>query len=160
CRPIVTVCAAVAALVSGCADTMRGASTPDERTSYSIEHGWAKLDRAWGSTSTVAVDAQGNVWVFERCGANTCAGSNLAPILEFDASGKLLQSFGAGMFIFPHGMSIDKDGNLWLTDGQGRDGKGHQVFKLSPAGKVLMVLGKAGVPGDGPDTFNQPNAVA
>jgi sugar lactone lactonase YvrE len=126
-----------------------------------VEH-WFQLPegRVMGSTSAVAVAANQHIWIAERCGVNTCAGSNLAPILEFDGSGKLLQSFGAGMFIFPHGMTIDKDGNLWLTDGQGRDGKGHQVFKLSPTGKVLMVLGKAGVPGDGPDTFNQPNAVA
>jgi sugar lactone lactonase YvrE len=64
------------------------------------------------------------------------------------------------MFVFPHGLTIDKDDNLWITDGQGVEGKGHQVFKFNPDGKVLMTLGKAGVPGDGPDTFNQPNAVA
>ena len=64
------------------------------------------------------------------------------------------------MFIFPHGISVDADGNIWVTDGQGRDGKGHQVFKFSPDGKVLMTLGKAGVAGDGPDTFNQPDDVA
>ena len=91
--------------------------------------------------------------------ANSCAGSNLAPILEFDTSGKLLKSFGAGMFVFPHGIYADKDGNVWVTDGQGKDGKGHQVFKFSPDGKVLLTLGKAGVPGNGPDTFNMPSDV-
>lgn len=96
----------------------------------------------------------------ERCGANTCAGSNVAPILEFSASGKLLQSFGAGMFVFPHGITVDKDDNVWVTDGQGSSGKGHQVFKFSPEGKVLMALGKAGIAGNAPDTFNQPSAVA
>jgi len=55
---------------------------------------------------------------------------------------------------------VDKDGNVWVTDGGGRDGKGHQVFKFSPDGKVLMTLGKPDVAGDGPDTFNQPNDVA
>jgi sugar lactone lactonase YvrE len=98
--------------------------------------------------------------VAERCGANTCAGSNLAPILEFDPSGNLLTSFGAGMFVFPHGITVDKDGNVWVTDGQGMNGKGHQVFKFSPKGKVLMTFGKAGVAGDGQGTFNQPSAVA
>jgi len=116
--------------------------------------------RTMGSTSAVAVAPNGHIWVAERCGVNSCAMSNLAPILEFDQSGKLLQSFGAGMFIFPHGFSIDKEGNIWVTDGQGAEGKGHQVFKFSPQGKVLLTLGKAGVAGDGPDTFNQPDSVA
>jgi sugar lactone lactonase YvrE len=123
---------------------------------------WAKMPagRTWGSTGGVAVDRRDNIWVAERCGANTCAGSNLAPILEFDPSGKLLKSFGAGMFVFPHGITVDPDGNVWVTDAQGKDGKGQQVFKFSPDGNVLMTLGKAGVAGDGPDTFNQPSAVA
>ncbi len=63
------------------------------------------------------------------------------------------------MFVFPHGLYVDKDDNVWVTDGQGKDGKGQQVFKFSPDGKVLLTLGKAGVAGDGPDTFNQPSAV-
>ncbi len=88
-----------------------------------------------------------------------CDGSNLAPILKFDASGKLVKSFGEGMFLFPHGIHVDPDGNVWLTDGLGKDGKGQQVFKFSPDGKVLMTLGKAGVAGNGPDEFNAPSAV-
>ena len=123
---------------------------------------WAKLPegRTWGSTAGVDVDSHDHIWVAERCGANSCAGSNLAPILEFDTSGKLLKSFGAGMFVFPHGIYADKDGNVWVTDGQGKDGRGHQVFKFSPEGKILMKLGTAGVAGSGPNFFNQPNAVA
>jgi DNA-binding beta-propeller fold protein YncE len=113
-----------------------------------------------GSTSAIDIDRAGNIWVADRCGANTCVNSTLAPIMKFDASGKLLASFGAGMFVFPHGITIDRDGNVWVSDGQGRNGKGHQVFKFSPEGKVLMTLGKAGEAGDGPDTFNQPSAVA
>jgi streptogramin lyase len=61
------------------------------------------------------------------------------------------------MFVCPHGLHLDRDGNVWVTDGRGKGGKGHQVFKLSPDGKVLMTLGKAGVTGDGPDTFNSPS---
>jgi len=124
---------------------------------------WGQLPegRAWGSTSAVEIDKDGrSIWVAERCGANSCIGKMDPPILKFDHSGKLLASFGAGMFVFPHGICVDKDGNIWVTDGQGKDDKGHQVFKFSPEGKVLMTLGKAGVAGDGPDTFNQPNDVA
>ncbi|MBI3666741.1 MAG: hypothetical protein HY236_11060 [Acidobacteria bacterium] len=128
---------------------------------YRTVENWAKLPegRTWGSTSAVDVDRDGNIWVGERCGRNTCAGRTEAPILKFDPSGKLLKSFGAEMFVFPHGICVDPDGNVWVTDGQGRDGKGHQVIKFSPDGKVLMTLGKAGVAGDGPDTFNQPSDV-
>jgi DNA-binding beta-propeller fold protein YncE len=129
---------------------------------YRTIENWAALPvgRTWGSTAGVTVDRKGNIWVAERCGANTCAGSNLAPILEFDPSGKLLTTFGAGMFVFPHGIAVDRDGNVWVTDGQGANEKGHQVFKFSPKGEVLMALGKAGVAGDSNDTFNQPSAVA
>ena len=70
-----------------------------------------------------------------------------------------LKSFGAGLLLFPHGLYVDREGNVWVTDGLGRDGKGHQVFKFSPDGKVLLTLGKAGVAGSGPDEFNAPSAV-
>jgi sugar lactone lactonase YvrE len=126
-----------------------------------IEH-WATLPdgRVWGSTSAVDIDRDGrSVWVAERCGANTCEGRNDAPILKFDASGKLVTSFGAGMLLFPHGICVDKAGNIWVTDGHAKDGKGFQVFKFSPKGKVLMTLGKPGG-GDEPDSFREPNDVA
>ena len=130
---------------------------------YRTVEGWAKMPegRTWGSTSAVEVARDGrSIWIAERCGANTCAGSSLPAILLFDESGRLRTSFGAGMLVFPHGIHVDPDGNVWVTDARGKDGKGHQVFKFSRDGKVLLVLGKAGVTGDGPDTFNQPSDVA
>src|SRR5947199_9834101 len=85
---------------------------------YRVVEGWAKLPkgRSWGSTAAVDVDSNDHIWVAERCGANSCAGSNLSPILEFDPSGKLLRSFGAGLFVFPHGIGVDKEGNGVGTD--------------------------------------------
>ena len=76
---------------------------------YRAEANWAKMPdgRVWGSTSAVDIDRQGLIWVAERCGANTCAGSALAPILAFEPSGKLLKSFGEGSLIFPHGFHVD-----------------------------------------------------
>jgi DNA-binding beta-propeller fold protein YncE len=125
---------------------------------------WAALPdgRMWGSTAGVDIGPDGHVWAYDRCGGNSCDGSNVAPIVKFDkSSGKLLASFGGGMFAFPHGLHVDRDGNVWVTDGQrSKDGtKGHQVIKFSPDGKVLMRLGKAGAPGNGPDVFNEPNDV-
>lgn len=140
-----------------------GAIAHAQPNPYRTVENWFKLPegRVWGSTSAVDIDRDGtSVWVAERCGANSCAGKMDPPILKFDASGKLVTSFGAGMFIFPHGICVDKDGNVWVTDGQGQNGIGHQVIKFSPDGKVLMTLGKKGVAGDGPDTFNQPDDVA
>ncbi|TMH19989.1 MAG: hypothetical protein E6H70_02420 [Betaproteobacteria bacterium] len=125
------------------------------------EDGWAKLPdgRKWGQTSAIDIDRSNNIWVFERCGANSCIGSNTAPLVKLSPSGKFLKSFGAGMFAFPHGIHIDRAGNVWVTDADGKDGKGHQVVKFSAEGKVLLTLGKAGVAGDGPDTFNRPSDV-
>jgi sugar lactone lactonase YvrE len=127
---------------------------------YRAVENWAQLGRTWGSTSAVDVGPDGHIWVAERCGANTCAGSDLAPILEFDRSGKLLKSFGTGLLVQPHGIAVDRNSNVWITDDQAANGKGHQVFEFSRDGKVLLTLGKAGLPGTGPDTFNQPTDVA
>ena len=129
---------------------------------YSTIENWAKLPdgRTWGQMAAADVDRNGNIWVVERCGGTTCAGRTEAPIMAFGPSGNVVKSLGAGMFVFPHGILIDKDGNVWATDGQGANGKGQQVFKFSPEGKVLLALGKAGVAGDGPDTFNGASDVA
>src|SRR6202046_5446859 len=128
---------------------------------YKTIRDWAQLPAGthWAAVTAVEVAANGDVYVIHRCNENSCVGRTEPPILKFDKSGKLLKSWGEGMFNFPHGATIDQDGNLWVTDEQGGNGKGQQVFKFSPDGKVLMTLGKAGVAGDGPDTFNQPSAV-
>jgi DNA-binding beta-propeller fold protein YncE len=95
---------------------------------------------------------------------NSCEGRSEPPILKFDRNGKLLASFGAGLFNFPHGATVDSEGNLWVTDARGGsakggNGKGHQVFKFSPDGRVLMTLGEAGVSGSDGTHFDQPTDV-
>ncbi len=145
--------------------------------------------RTWGSTSAVDIDKDGkSIWVGERCGANSCwdrakgVMSPLPVLLKFDETGKLVQSFATGMVVFPHGIHVDRDGNVWITDGQDNIPRrapgapadaplppapakviGHQVFKFSPDGKLLLTLGKPGgnqpgQPAD-PASFYQPNDV-
>jgi DNA-binding beta-propeller fold protein YncE len=129
---------------------------------YRALENWAQLphDRAWGQVIGVDIDRDGrSVWTYDRCAGKDCIGSKLDPIQKFDSSGKLVVSFGAGMINWPHGLFVDRGGNVWVTDGRAADGKGHTVIKFSPDGKVLMTLGKPGVAGDGPDTFNMPSDV-
>ena len=105
----------------------------------------------------------GHVWAYDRCGGGLDGGceSNpeLDPIFKFDRNtGEILTSFGAGLFVTPHGFHVDSDGNVWATDFAGNEAgtKGHQVIKFSPEGEVLLRLGEAGVPGSGPGQLNQP----
>lgn len=134
--------------------------TNDLPNPYQIIEGWAKMPpgRTWGSTSAVDIDPDGtSIWVAERCGANNCGSSDLPAVLKFDASGKLMKAFGAGLFVSPHGIFVDREGNVWITDcactglrrGTAAEQpagppKGHQVFKFSPEGELLMTLGTAG----------------
>jgi hypothetical protein len=174
------------------------APTNDAPNPYQTIEGWAKMPegRAWGSTSAVDIDLDGrSIWVAERCGKaadgrarNRCldrqtgAWSPLDPVLKFDQNGALVRSFGTNMIIFPHGIHVDREGNVWVTDGHdnypaaGRGAAadapppaapanpaGHQIYKFSPEGKLLLRLGKAGgnrpgQPAD-PSSFYQPNDV-
>jgi DNA-binding beta-propeller fold protein YncE len=128
---------------------------------YRTTRDWGELPAGvkWAAVTAVEPSPDGSIYVIHRCFANSCAGRSEAPILKYDASGKLLKAWGAGMFIFPHGATVDRDGHLWLTDARGENGKGHQVFEFSADGAVLMTLGKAGVSGSGPDLFDQPTDV-
>jgi hypothetical protein len=153
---------------------------------YRLQEGWPTLPKGmnggrWGEVIRVDVARTGNIWVFHRCfnvvppGSATCLNRGEAnpPILEFEPSGVLLRSFGAGLFAYPHGFTLDDDGNIWTSDVNDRDTvlgmsaknpdgvvMGEEVLKLSPDGKVLMTLGKEGVAGNGPDTFDRPTGVA
>ena len=124
--------------------------------------------RTWGSTSAVEIAPDGeSIWVAERCGANSCADSDLDPILLFDKDGNLVRSFGSGMLLFPHGIDVDRRGNVWVTDARGpngrdasHEGRGHAVYKFNADGELLLTLGRPGVAGDGTGPLlNEPNDV-
>ena len=127
--------------------------------------------RKWGSVSAVDIDPDGkSVWAADRCGTNSCAGSNVDPIVKFDPQGNVLKAFGAGQILWPHGMDVDKQGNVWVVDARIATAdertkfpdwakKGNSVTKFSPDGKVLLVLGTPGEAGDPPAKFTEPNDV-
>jgi sugar lactone lactonase YvrE len=157
------------ALAAGAALVVLSQAVNAQNSSYQTVENFFKMPegRKVGSTAGITIDPDGaSIWAFERCGGQDCVGSTVAPILKFDASGRVTRSLGAGMFVRPHGIHVDRENNIWVTDGDGpdgkdarRNGKGHQVFKFSPDGKVVMTLGKPGVAGAAPDTFNMPSAV-
>jgi DNA-binding beta-propeller fold protein YncE len=157
-----TRCVVIAAslTVAVAAQTQNGPSNDLPQT-YRTTREWGQLPPGvkWAAVTAIEPAPDGTLYVIHRCFANSCTGRSEAPILKYDASGKLLKSWGEGMFNFPHGATVDRGGNLWVTDARGEGGKGHQVFKFSPEGKVLMTLGKAGVSGSGPDLFDQPTDV-
>jgi sugar lactone lactonase YvrE len=128
---------------------------------YRTTRDWGQLPPGvkWAAVTAIEPAPDGTIYVIHRCFANSCAGRTEAPILKYDANGRLLKSWGEGLFIFPHGATVDRDGNLWVTDARGENGIGHQVFKFSPDGQVLMTLGTRGVSGSGPNLFDQPTDV-
>lgn len=122
--------------------------------------------RTWGSTAGVDVGkGRNDVWAIDRCGTNGCVGSHDDPLLHYDAEGKLIGQMGADLFAFPHGIHVDDEGNVWVTDPLPADGRGaggnvgQQVTKLSPSGRVLLQLGTRLVAGDGPNQFSSPSDV-
>lgn len=179
--------AAVAIVLCG-ADSRGGPVQPinDLPNPFHTIAPWGNLPdgRKWGALNGVDIDKDGaSVWVADRCGANpdapsganpfqydSCAGSKLPPVHKFDASGKLLKNFGAGMFIFPHKIYVDHDGNVWVVDGRGANererkrhgdtgARGHAAFKFSPEGKLLLTIGRPGVAGNPPDALTEPTSI-
>ncbi|HYS26953.1 MAG TPA: 6-bladed beta-propeller [Vicinamibacterales bacterium] len=133
---------------------------------YRVIRDWAHIDgRAWGGSNGVAIDKDGRtVWATDRCSPGTtpgCANTSVHPVHHFDESGKEIKSFGGGMFAWPHGIHVDRDGNVWVTDARAdpATSKGSVVVKFSPDGKVLMTLGKAGVKGNPPEALTEPTDV-
>ena len=107
---------------------------------YRTTRDWGELPPGvkWAAVTAIEPAPNGILYVIHRCFANSCEGRSEAPILKYDRNGKLLASWGQGLFLFPHGATVDRDGNLWVTDARGNGTMGHQVFKFSPDGKVQI----------------------
>ena len=167
--PVVVSVAALAVMVGG-----EASAQPNP---YRTDRAWAKLPegrKSLGAVANIRPDPDGkHLWVLTRCGSeNGCAttGLNLDPILQFDFDGNVVKSFGRGLIMFPHGFFVDREGNVYVTEGAPaaddrakpglKLGKGFQVYKFSPDGKVLMTLGTAGVPGEDQTHFNGVSGVA
>jgi DNA-binding beta-propeller fold protein YncE len=168
-----TVLAGVAlTAVLGVQQVLQGQNLPNP---YRIVDGWAQLPggRAMGAVGKVVTDPDGrHIWAVVRCDrledparfGDECRDSKSDPVIKFGPDGKVVKSFGGGMFIWPHGLDVDRDGNVWVTDAvtAGRvkgDKRGQIVVKFSPEGKVLMTLGTSGESGNGPNLFTSPSDV-
>ncbi len=173
--PVLFSC--LSTVLAGCAVPGSGANPISgvgiSNPAPTVTQNWGSLPagREWGSTAGIDIDPiDGHVWGYERCGASSfgggvpvnCDTNPVDPIFKFDRNtGEVLANFGGGIMMTPHGIHVDEQGNVWVTDFAGNaDGtKGHQVHKFSPQGDLLMSLGTAGQAGSGPNQFNQPNDV-
>lgn len=175
--------AALALVPTTMAAQARGSSGPEEHANvapvnqlpnpYETHRNWGILPdgRSWGSVSAVNVDIDGrHIWAGDRCGSNSCATSNVDPIVKLDPYGNVVQSFGAGQIIWPHGMDVDSEGNIWIADARVANareleqnpaaaGKGNTVLKFSPQGELLMTIGTGGEAGAPPTHLTEPSDV-
>lgn len=128
--------------------------------------------RSWGSVSAVNVDIDGiHIWAGDRCGSNSCALTpDIDPMVKLDPDGNVVQSFGAGQILWPHGMDVDSEGNIWVVDARiANDNEkaqnpasaniGSTVMKFSPSGELLLTIGTPGEVGDPPTHLTDPNDV-
>jgi peptidylamidoglycolate lyase len=130
---------------------------------YELDKDWPQLPPGFpiSAISAIGVDNEQNIFMFQRTGRewtwtfpDSLISSNSIFLLD-RITGKLLNSWGANLFIMPHGLSVDKENNVWVAD-VGL----HQIFKFSHEGKLLMKLGEAKIPGNDSLRFNLPTDVA
>jgi DNA-binding beta-propeller fold protein YncE len=118
------------------------------KLSLKADPNWPTLPAGWtfGETPGVAVDKREHVFVFHR-GPHS--------LIEFDPAGNVVRSWGDGVFVRPHSVKFDPEGNLWAADDQG-----HTVVRMDEKGRVRMVLGRKNTPGETDDLFNRPTDIA
>jgi len=148
-----TVTAGIALLVL---QTYTPGSSFAQNSDYRLVENWAQLPDGftWGQVIAVEIDPEGNLITFQRCSSNTCVGQSAPPLLKFSPSGEHLMSWGEGLIVWPHGLDIDAEGNIWVTDGRHEGEMGEVIHKFSSDGELLMTIGTPGVSGSGAYTFN------
>jgi DNA-binding beta-propeller fold protein YncE len=164
--------AAVPAAAQGesAGNAITGEGLPNPNPTVIANWGQKQPGQEWGSSAGIEVDpTDGQIWAYERCGSGSaggpgvnCDSNPVAPVMKFDrSSGEVLASIGAGVMVTPHGIHVDDEGNVWVTDFAANEAgtKGHQVHKFSPTGELLMSLGTPGQAGNDAAHFNQPNDV-
>jgi hypothetical protein len=165
--------AAPTAASTAAGNPISGVGMPNPTPTVTRNWGQLPAGRTWGTSAGVDIDPKdGHIWAYERCGAGASGGAGggpvdcdnnpVDPVFKFDRNtGAVLANIGKGLMVTPHGIHVDKDGNVWIADFSGNKAgtKGHQVHKFSPTGQVLLSLGIAGKPGNADGQFNQPNDV-
>ena len=148
-----TVTAGIALLVL---QTYTPGSSFAQNSDYRLVENWAQLPDGftWGQVIAVEIDPEGNLITFQRCSSNTCVDQSAPPLLKFSPSGEHLMSWGEGLMVWPHGLDIDAEGNIWVTDGRHEGEMGEVIHKFSSDGELLMTIGTPGVSGSGAYTFN------
>jgi DNA-binding beta-propeller fold protein YncE len=151
---------------AGTAETDRVQPVNGGPNPYRVIRDWAQFNseaRPWGGSNGVAIDPDGrSVWAVDRCSPGTnpgCVDSPGNPVHHFDEAGNEIMSFGSGMFVWPHGIHVDREGNVWVADARAEGNRGSAVVKFSPEGRVLMTLGNPGVSGNPPEALTDPTDV-
>lgn len=171
CAPAIISFTVMAQSASEGSNHISGEGLPNPAPNVTTNWGDLPAGREWGSTAGIDIDPNdGHIWAYERCGAGSfgggvainCDTNPVDPIFKFNRhTGEVMANFGGGVMMTPHGIHVDDESNVWVTDFAGNeDGtKGHQVHKFSPQGELLLSLGTPGQTGTGSARFNQPNDV-
>jgi hypothetical protein len=145
---LTAICCASMFCASFASDQVMPPSKPVPELGYRVSPDFFEFPANWveGEASGVALNSKGHIFLFQRT----------RPMLsEFDENGRYVRSLGEGLFDHPHGLRIDADDNIWTTDDTN-----NTVLKLSPAGKVLLVLGRRNNGGEANWLFSKPTDVA
>ena len=138
----------IAAFIIVITSLLCGSSVAEDRIDFEPAPAFLQLPESikLGACSAVDFDSKGRLYLFHR---------GKQPILCFDRDGKFLRSWGDKLISKAHGLRVDSDDNVWVTDiGH------HTVFKFSSTGKLLLSLGRVDSPGTGTGQFDKPTDIA